>query len=271
MWSSPRSRRDHENSEGWRADARTPAGGPDGPQSARAHQRRPRAGVVVGGRATCNPTSGPGCEASAPVTLHGNQAIIEVLDEFTRGQLEGRLRAQIEDGLTAVFGREIRLGVTVNPTLVTDRADHPTTPFDNSSTSRHVDTVCDRPGPAPAATAADEPALERPARRCSRPGSTPSTPSRPSSSARPTGSPTRPRSRSPRRPARPTTRCWSTATPAWARPTCCTRSATTCAASTPGPRCATSPARSSPTSSSTRSATTGRTGSSAATATSTCC
>ena len=35
--------------------------------------------------------------------------------------------------------------------------------------------------------------------------------------------------------------------------------------------CATSPARSSPTSSSTRSATTGRTGSSAATATSTCC
>src|SRR5215207_7869254 len=61
-------------------------------------------------------------EASAPVTLHGNQAIIEVVDEFTRGQLEGRLRAQIEDGLTAVFGREIRLGVTVNPTLVADRA-----------------------------------------------------------------------------------------------------------------------------------------------------
>ena len=61
-------------------------------------------------------------EASAPVTLHGNQAIIEVVDEFTRGQLEGRLRAQIEEGLTAVFGREIRLGVTVNPQLVADRA-----------------------------------------------------------------------------------------------------------------------------------------------------
>ena len=61
-------------------------------------------------------------EASAPVTLHGNQAIIEVVDEFTRGQLEGRLRAQIEEGLTAVFGHEIRLGVTVNPQLVSDRA-----------------------------------------------------------------------------------------------------------------------------------------------------
>ncbi len=61
-------------------------------------------------------------EASAPVTLHGNQAIIEVVDEFTRTQLEGRLRAQVEEGLTAVFGREIRIGVTVNPTLESDRA-----------------------------------------------------------------------------------------------------------------------------------------------------
>ncbi len=71
-------------------------------------------------------------QASAPVTLHGDQAIIEVVDEFTRGQLEGRLRAEIEEGLSAVFGRDIRLGVTVNPTLVSDR---PATP-----PSRHVDT-----------------------------------------------------------------------------------------------------------------------------------
>ncbi len=73
-------------------------------------------------------------EASAPVTLHGNQAIIEVVDEFTRTQLEGRLRAQIEEGLTAAFGREIRLGVTVNPSLVSDR--ETTSPTE----SRHVDT-----------------------------------------------------------------------------------------------------------------------------------
>jgi chromosomal replication initiator protein len=74
-------------------------------------------------------------EASAPVTLHGNQAIIEVVDEFTRGQLEGRLRAQIEEGLTAVFGREIRLGVTVNPQLVSERAVTATT----TPKSHHVD------------------------------------------------------------------------------------------------------------------------------------
>ncbi len=75
-------------------------------------------------------------EASAPVTLHGNQAIIEVVDEFTRGQLEGRLRAQIEEGLTAVFGREIRLGVTVNPQLVADRA----VAMPRESPSRHIDS-----------------------------------------------------------------------------------------------------------------------------------
>ena len=83
-------------------------------------------------------------EASAPVTLHGNQAIIEVVDEFTRGQLEGRLRAQIEEGLTAVFGREIRLGVTVNPQLVSERAavatDAPESHHVDNSTHLPVDT-----------------------------------------------------------------------------------------------------------------------------------
>ncbi|MBF4762020.1 chromosomal replication initiator protein DnaA [Nocardioides islandensis] len=74
-------------------------------------------------------------EVSAPVTLHGNQAIIEVVDEFTRTQLEGRLRNQIEEGLTATFGRDIRLGVTVNPALA-ERA--PVTP-ESRPTSRHVD------------------------------------------------------------------------------------------------------------------------------------
>jgi chromosomal replication initiator protein len=55
--------------------------------------------------------------ASEPVTLHGNTAIIAVADEFTRTQLEGRLRGQLEDALTETFGREIRLAVTVNPAL----------------------------------------------------------------------------------------------------------------------------------------------------------
>ncbi len=79
-------------------------------------------------------------EASAPVTLHGNQAIIEVVDEFTRTQLEGRLRNQVEAGLTSTFGREIRLGVTVNPGL----ADHAPAPSENrlvdNSTSLQIDS-----------------------------------------------------------------------------------------------------------------------------------
>ena len=54
-----------------------------------------------------------------------------------------------------------------------------------------------------------------------------------------TGSRTPPRSRSPRRRPRRTTRCSSTATPAWARPTCCTRSATTRAACSPARGCGT--------------------------------
>ncbi|MGH3336718.1 MAG: chromosomal replication initiator protein DnaA, partial [Nocardioides sp.] len=55
--------------------------------------------------------------ASEPVTLHESTAIIAVPDEFTRSQLEGRLRGQLEDALTVAFAREIRLAVTVNPAL----------------------------------------------------------------------------------------------------------------------------------------------------------
>ena len=54
---------------------------------------------------------------SDPVGWHGNTAIIAVADDFTRTQLEGRLRGQLEDALTESFGREIRLAVTVNPSL----------------------------------------------------------------------------------------------------------------------------------------------------------
>ncbi|MEV7429513.1 chromosomal replication initiator protein DnaA [Nocardioides sp. NPDC092400] len=58
--------------------------------------------------------------ASEPVTLHENTAIVAVPNDFTRGQLEGRLRGQLEDALTVAFGREIRIAVTVNPALDLD-------------------------------------------------------------------------------------------------------------------------------------------------------
>ncbi len=58
-----------------------------------------------------------------PVTVHDDLAIIAVPDEFTRTQVEGRLRTELEGALSAVYGREIRLGTTINPALVTDGAD----------------------------------------------------------------------------------------------------------------------------------------------------
>ena len=108
---------------------------------------------------------------------------------------------------------------------------HPTLGWP-TATTRTPRTICSpathgstngpraRPRPVP-------PAAVTCRHRTATPASTRSTPSTPSSSARATGSPTPPRSRSPRRRPRPTTRCSSTATPGWARRTCCTRSGTT--------------------------------------------
>ncbi|MGD9959864.1 MAG: chromosomal replication initiator protein DnaA [Nocardioides sp.] len=55
--------------------------------------------------------------ASEPVTLHEHTAIIAVPNDFTRTQLEGRLRTRLEDSLTEAFGHQIRIAVTVNPLL----------------------------------------------------------------------------------------------------------------------------------------------------------
>ncbi|CAN5406026.1 chromosomal replication initiator protein DnaA [soil metagenome] len=106
--------------------------------------------------------------ASQPVTLHESTAIVAVPNEFTRSQLEGRLRAQLEDALTVHFGREIRIAVTVDATL-----DHePVEPLAETSLSRHDDMSTndgafggparydadqDRPAPpAPIASTPDE-------------------------------------------------------------------------------------------------------------------
>jgi len=54
---------------------------------------------------------------SRPVTLHESTAIVAVPDDFTRGQLETRLRPDLERILTDTFGRDIRIAVTVDPSL----------------------------------------------------------------------------------------------------------------------------------------------------------
>ncbi|WP_245154948.1 chromosomal replication initiator protein DnaA [Nocardioides sp. 1609] len=73
---------------------------------------------------------------SQPVTLHEKTAIVAVPNDFTRSQLEGRLRGQLEDALTDRFGHEIRILVTVNPELGDDTLDDSR---HGVSTSGHVD------------------------------------------------------------------------------------------------------------------------------------
>ncbi len=58
--------------------------------------------------------------ASKPVTLHESTAIVAVPDDFTRTQLESRLRPRLEDALSRTLGRAVRLAVTVDPALGDD-------------------------------------------------------------------------------------------------------------------------------------------------------
>ena len=55
--------------------------------------------------------------ASHPVTLHESTAIIAVADEFTRTQLESRLRGRLEEALSDTYGRAVRIAVTVDDQL----------------------------------------------------------------------------------------------------------------------------------------------------------
>ena len=71
--------------------------------------------------------------ASRPLTLHGTTLIVAVAADFTRDQLETRMREQVEAALAESLGHEVRLAVTVDPTLVTaDDPPHPTSPVDES-------------------------------------------------------------------------------------------------------------------------------------------
>lgn len=106
--------------------------------------------------------------ASEPVTLHESTAIIAVPNDFTRNQLEGRLRGQLEDALTVAFGREIRIAVTVNPQL--DQQDSAPDQVDNldMAISREIDmsTIPQSPldrAPAPAPIPEPVEAVTRPA------------------------------------------------------------------------------------------------------------
>jgi chromosomal replication initiator protein len=59
----------------------------------------------------------PWLAASQPLTLHGNTMIVAVKDEFTRGQIETRLRPRLESSLTEWLERDVRLAVTVDSSV----------------------------------------------------------------------------------------------------------------------------------------------------------
>jgi chromosomal replication initiator protein len=85
---------------------------------------------------------------SVPMTLHENTAIIAVPNDFTRNQLEGRLRNHIEDALTERFGREIRMLVTVNPALEAELQPQIDESTDGSvALSTNIAAVYDPPAP----------------------------------------------------------------------------------------------------------------------------
>ena len=66
--------------------------------------------------------------SSKPLMLAENTAVVAVPNEFTRNQLEGRLRTRIEDTLSERLGKPVRLAVSVDPTLETDAPDAPGQP-----------------------------------------------------------------------------------------------------------------------------------------------
>jgi chromosomal replication initiator protein len=55
--------------------------------------------------------------SSKPLMLAESTAVVAVPNEFTRNQLEGRLRTRIEDTLSERLGKPVRLAVSVDPTL----------------------------------------------------------------------------------------------------------------------------------------------------------
>ena len=97
--------------------------------------------------------------ASEPVTLHGTTAIVAVPNDFTRSQLEGRLRTQLEAALSDAFGQDIRIAVTVDSGLEADDRVMPgvgdtsadVDDMDDMSTSRYLDRDPVLAGPTPAA------------------------------------------------------------------------------------------------------------------------
>ena len=95
--------------------------------------------------------------------LAENTAVVAVPNEFTRNQLEGRLRTRIEDTLSERLGKPVRLAVSVDETLEPGEHDPQAPPAhtapqaavaDEARTEqRHFDHAEASPGDPPAVDA----------------------------------------------------------------------------------------------------------------------
>ncbi|MDA2987822.1 MAG: chromosomal replication initiator protein DnaA [Actinomycetota bacterium] len=96
-----------------------------------------------------------------PLGLIGDTALVAAPNEFTKDVLETRLRPIVVEALTATIGQEVRLAVTVDPSI--------TPAVDDVTTDEMADaTYADEPPTSPQAPAAPWDATSRPAD--SRPG-----------------------------------------------------------------------------------------------------
>ena len=104
----------------------------------------------LAGRPRQHPAQPAGlASACDPVTVHDELAIIAVPDEFTRTQVEGRLRAELEGALSEVFGRKIGLGTTINPALVAGSPEHEQRQAHADQRAQQDDEHDDRPATPP--------------------------------------------------------------------------------------------------------------------------
>lgn len=89
--------------------------------------------------------------SSKPVMLAESTAVIAVPNEFTRTQLEGRLRTRLEDALSDSLNKPIRIAVTVDDTLAPAESGEPGL---DAGTDQTADQLTDRGHDAALATGA---------------------------------------------------------------------------------------------------------------------
>jgi chromosomal replication initiator protein len=88
--------------------------------------------------------------SSKPVMLAESTAVIAVPNEFTRTQLEGRLRTRLEDALSDSLNKPIRIAVTVDDTLAPPEPGAASAPVDLGSAPAPSDSRLEGRSPVPA-------------------------------------------------------------------------------------------------------------------------